>query len=104
MGVRNEQEAPIATAISRVSGLTPSWLAALKAMGHITAAVAALFMKSERVMVTTSSSVSITTGLPCARCSISRRASKSAAPVSDIAPATGIMAPNSTITGQSMAS
>ncbi|MNT44817.1 hypothetical protein D3C72_1813590 [compost metagenome] len=102
MGVRNEQDAPIATAISSASGLTPSWLAALKAIGHITAAVAALFMTSERVMVTSNSRVSTITGWPWAILSISSRASRSAAPLLDMAPATGIRAPSRTITGQSM--
>ena len=94
----------MATAIKKLSGFTPSWLATLRAIGHMTAAVAALFMKSDSVMVTTSISVRAMIGLPWAMCSSRVRASTSAAPVSAMAPASGISAPSRTMMGQSMAS
>ena len=56
----------MATAIKKLSGFTPSWLATLRAIGHMTAAVAALFMKSDSVMVTTSIRVRAMIGLPWA--------------------------------------
>ena len=48
----------MATAIRKASALTPRALAVPMAMGHITAAVAALFIRSDRNMVTTSTSAS----------------------------------------------
>jgi hypothetical protein len=51
----------------------------------MTAAVAALFMKSERVIVTTRIRASAITGRPWAMPSSSERASSSAAPVSSTA-------------------
>ena len=64
MGVRKAQEAPTATAMRKGSELTPSHPAVPMAMGHMTAAVAALFMRSERNMVTTRITVMPTTACP----------------------------------------
>ena len=93
----------MATAIRNDCGCASSWPAAPMAMGHITAAVAALFMKSGSVIVTTRIIVSASTAWPCASVSISPVAMTRARPVDSIAPATGIMAPSSTTTGQSTA-
>ena len=68
----------------------------------MTAAVAALFMKSDNVIVTIRTSASAITGCPCARESSNTCASRSAVPVEAMAVATGNKAPSSTITGQSI--
>lgn len=65
IGVGKAQEAPIATAIGKLSASTPSAAALPRAIGHITAAVAALFMTSHWNTVITSASA--TTACPCAR-------------------------------------
>ena len=56
----------MATAIRNVSGLAPNWAAVLIEMGAITAAVAALFIRSDRVIVTIRIRASANTGRPCA--------------------------------------
>ena len=73
-------------------------------MGHITAAVAALFIRSDRNMVTTRIRPRPTMALPWARWSSMKRAIRSAVPVVSMAPATGIKAASSTTTGQSTVS
>ena len=94
----------MATAIRKVSELDPSCAAVLIETGAITAAVAALFIRSDKVMVTTRIRISAITGRPWAIVSSSDLAIRSAAPVDSIAKATGIRAPSSTMTGQSTAS
>src|SRR6056297_624915 len=103
MGVRKAQDAPIATAMRKESGLTPSAEAVPMAIGHITAAVAALFIRSDRNMVTTRISVSTAIALPWASVVSRKVATRSAAPVAAIASATGISAASNTMAGQSMA-
>ena len=62
MGVKKEHDAPIAVAIKKGSTCTCSVCAKLMAMGAITTVVAALFMKSESVMVTIINTVSVKMG------------------------------------------
>ncbi|MNC89979.1 hypothetical protein D3C83_60080 [compost metagenome] len=91
----------MATAMRKGSALVPSCAAVLIAIGDITAAVAALFMKSESIMVTISTTTSEITASPCVMLPSNCRAIKSAAPVVPITPATGMSAPSRTITVQS---
>jgi hypothetical protein len=72
-------------------------------MGHITAAVAALFITSDRNMVTTRITPARATALPCATVSTRTRASRSAAPVVFHRARHRDQRASSTITGQSMA-
>ena len=74
MGVRNAQDAPIATAMRKGSDFTASCVAVLSAIGHIMAAVAALLMKLDRTMVKTKIVVNPMTACPCARFSNYSRA------------------------------
>ena len=62
IGVKNEQDAPIATAIRNASTEICIELARLIAMGAMTTAVAALFMISESVMVRINTRVSVRMG------------------------------------------
>ncbi len=101
MGVRKAQEAPTATAMRKGSGLTPMRAAMPAATGAATTAVAALFMTSERVIVSTSKSASSTTGETSPPRARSASAMSAVPPVSSSALPTGIMAPKSTITDQS---
>ena len=68
----------------------------------MTAAVAALFIKSDNVIVSTSKIANATIVLPADAYCSNHWASSSAAPVLNIASATGSNAASSTITGQSM--
>ena len=51
IGVKNEQDAPIATAIRKGSTLICNVWAILIEMGAMTTAVAALFMRSDSIIV-----------------------------------------------------
>ena len=101
MGVRKAQEAATATAIRNGSADTPSRSDNVIAIGAMTTAVAALFMMSDSVMVTTMISTSTRTG-PAPDASARMASAISAvAPVVCSAWPTGMSAPNSTMTGQS---
>src|SRR5690606_42093300 len=62
-----------------------------------------VFIRVDRLIVTTRIRTSPSTGWPCSTGSNSTRALRSAVPVDSMAPATGISAASSTTTGQSMA-
>ena len=64
IGVRKAQDAPIATAIKKLSGFTPSVAAMPRAIGHKIAAVAALFMTSDRNIVVIKTTANAAIGLP----------------------------------------
>ncbi len=101
IGVRKAQEAPTATAIRKLSGLTARRSAMPTEIGAMTTAVAALFMMSDSVMVTISTSVSSSAAGKPAAMSTSPLAISAVAPLASSAPPTGIIAPSSTMTGQS---
>jgi len=68
IGVRKAHEAATATAIRKGSGLTPRLPAICTEMGAAIRQVATLFRKSDRVMVTIISTVSVTqAGAPAVR-------------------------------------
>ena len=100
--MRKELEEPTVTAIKKGSIFKSNAVAKLTATGAITTAVAALFMMSDNVIVTTNKIPRITPGgIAPAKCN-KPFTIRSVPPEVCNAPPTGIIAANKTMTDQSM--
>ena len=104
MGVKKEHDAPMAVAMRNGSTCTFRVCAKLIAMGAITTVVAALFMKSDRDMVTIINTVSVRMGEMCEVGCNTPWAISVVPPVVCNAVPIGIIAASKILTGQSMLS